>query len=191
MRPNWFVALPVPAGSWFAERVAAQAPPWVRLFHPEDLHLTVAFLGAVDEAAARRAWALHPLWRGPPLRVGFGAVAGMGPPQRYSALSVLLGEGRDAVEAGMAACRDPMLAAAGAAPERHPILAHVTLARPRREARARERGAALAWALRLPLRGVSVELRELALYTWAEDRSARQFRAVERRALGATSEEQA
>lgn len=183
MRPNWFVALPVPAGAWFQERVAPHPPACVRLFHPADLHLTVAFLGGVEEAAARRAWELHARWTQGGLRATLGEVIGMGPPQHFSALSALLEDGRAAVEDGMRACRDAMLAAAGAAPELRPIKAHVTLARPTRSARAQERGAALAWALQLPVRGVAVTLSEMALYTRAEDQRDRQFRIVERRAL--------
>lgn len=183
MRPNWFIALPVPAEPWFHERVEAQPPPAVRLFHPDDLHLTVAFLGAVEEEAARRAWQLATLWRQGALTVSLGEVVGMGPPAEFSALSALLERGREAVEEGMRACRDPMLAAAGARPERHPIKAHVTLGRPRRDARQSGRSAALAWALHLPLRGVIVELSEIALYTWPEDRRERQFRTAERQLL--------
>lgn len=185
MKPNWFIALPVPAESWFAERVAAHPQPSVRLFHPDDLHLTVAFLGAVDEAAARQAWDLATLWRQGPFRISFGEVIGMGPPAQYSALSALLVRGRDEAEAGMRACRDPMLSAAKSRPELHPIKAHVTLGRPRRDARPAERNAALAWALQLPLQDVELELSEIALYTWPEDRRERQFRTVERQALPA------
>lgn len=184
MRPNWFIALPVPADSWFAERVAAHPPTSVRLFHPDDLHLTIAFLGGVEESAAWRAWELRRLWTQGPVRVSFGEVVGMGPPAQFSALSALLERGRAEVEAGMGACRDAMLTAAGARPDPHPIKAHVTLARPRRDARHAERGAALAWALHLPLRDVTAELSEIALYTWPEDRRERQFRTVERQPLG-------
>lgn len=187
MKPNWFLALPVPAGSWFHERVAAQPPPSVRLFHPEDLHLTVAFLGLVEESAARKAWELTSLWRQGPVRVSLGEVVGMGPPAQYSALSALLERGREEVEAGMRACRDPMLAAASSRPEMHPIKAHVTLGRPRRSANHDERGAALSWALHLPLRDVELTLSEIALYTWPEDRRDRQFMTVERKLLTAAS----
>lgn len=185
MKPNWFIALPVPADSWFQERVAAHPQPAVRLFHPEDLHLTVAFLGRVEEEDARRAWELRGAWRPGPVRISLGEVVGMGPPAQYSALSALLERGRSAVEEGMRACRDPMLQAAGSRPELHPIKAHVTIGRPRRDARPAERSAALAWALQLPLRDVELELSEIALYTWPEDRRDRQFRTAEREPLAA------
>lgn len=184
MHANWFIALPVPAADWFAERVAAHPPPAVRLFHPDDLHLTVAFLGGVDEDAARRAWELRGLWTQGAVRIGFGEVIGMGPPARFSALAALLERGRETVEAGMAACRDAMLAAAGAPPERRAIKAHVTIGRPRRDATPAQRSSALAWALHLPLRGVEAGLTEMALFTWADERRERQFRAVASAPLG-------
>ncbi len=185
MRPNWFIALPVPAARWFTERVAQHPPPSVRLFHPEDVHLTVAFLGGVTEEAARHAWQRADLWRQGSVRATFGEVIGMGAPAHFTALSALLERGRAEVEEGLRACRDPMLNAAGAPPERRAINAHVTIARPRRDARPHERGAALAWAMHLTLRGVEVELSEMALYTWIAERRDRQFQAVERRPLGA------
>jgi 2'-5' RNA ligase len=183
MRPNWFIALPVPAAHWFAERVAQHPPPSVRLFHPDDVHLTVAFLGGVTEDAARRAWQRADLWQQGPMQVTFGDVIGMGAPAHFTALSALLERGRAEAEEGMRACRDPMLLAAGAPPERRAIKAHVTIARPRRNASLHERSACLAWALHLPLRDVEVELGEIALYTWPEDRRDRQFMIAERRGL--------
>lgn len=178
MEPNWFVALPVAADGWFAARVAAHPPPWVRPFHAEDLHLTVAFLGRVGEQAARRAWDERGRWREGAVRATLGRVIGMGPPSRFSALSALLERGREPVEAGMTACRDPMLAAAAAPPEPRPIKAHVTLARPRRDATPAQRSAALAWALQLGLEDVEIGFDRIALYTWAEERRDRQFRVI-------------
>lgn len=175
MQPHWFLALPVPAEHWFAERVVAHPMPQVRLFAAEDLHLTVAFLGAVSESAARAAWAERMAWESPLARVTLGSVIGMGPPAHFSALSALLEEGRETVERGMRQCRDRMLAAAEVAREERPIKAHVTLGRPLRSATLAQRSAALAWAMHLPLRGVEVRLSEMALYSGAEDRSVRQF----------------
>lgn len=183
MEANWFVALPAPGAGWFEERVASHPPPQVRLFHPDDLHFTVAFLGRAGAAAAQRAWEQRTRWPSGAVRVSLGTVVGMGPPARYSALSALLEHGREAVETGILACRDPMLAAAGARPDPHAIKAHLTLGRPRRDATGAQRSAALAWAMRLPLRGVEFELGEIALYTWDEERRERQFRIVARAAL--------
>lgn len=183
MDSNWFVALPVPAADWFEARVAAHPPPYVRVFHPEDLHLTVSFLGRVGAEAALRAWELRGLWTQGAVAVTLGEVIGMGPPAHFSALSALLAGGREAVEDGMRACRDSMLRAAGAPPEHRAIKAHLTVARPRRSATQAQRSAALAWAMHLALHGVGFTFQELALYTWDEERSDRQFRIVARAPL--------
>jgi 2'-5' RNA ligase len=53
--PNWFIALPVSPLGWF-ERLVPPPPAGFRAFHPDDLHLTIAFLGAVDDATASRGW---------------------------------------------------------------------------------------------------------------------------------------
>lgn len=185
MRPNWFVALPVDPGDWFPARVP-DPPPGVRRFAPADLHLTVAFLGPVDEAAARAAWALA-RWEEPPIPVSLGAVVPMGPRRRPSALSAVLVEGREIVERLIGTLRGGMFTAAGARPDDRPPLAHLTLARPRRDATDAERARAVAWARQVDLRGTRLTLDALALYTWDEARRDRLFRVVERRALGPTA----
>jgi 2'-5' RNA ligase len=182
MRPNWFLALPVSPIPWFEERVP-EPPQGLRRFPAEDLHLTAAFLGGCDEEAARLVWSRASDWQLTARRVVLGEVTPMGRPGRYSALSALFERGAAEIEAEIGRCRAEWLAAAGARPEHRPPRAHVTIARPRRRATDDERAAGLAWAAGLDLSGAEVELGELALYTWADDRSRRLFRIVERRPL--------
>ena len=173
---NWFIGLPLAAGAWFE---ALEPPPGARLFHPEDLHITVAFLGRVGEDAARRAFAFAPAWPSPALSVSLGPMVPLGHPRRFSALSALLEEGRAQVEAAMARVRDVMADAAGAEREHRPPLAHVTLARPSRKADAEQRRGMLAWASATELRAPRVLLSALTLYTRAERSEARSYRAVD------------
>lgn len=168
-RPNWFVAAPVPPDDWF-DRLVTLPPSGLRRFHPDDLHLTIAFLGAVGEAAARRAFAAL-RWPAGAARVTLGAVVPMGSNRRYSALSALLDDGRQRVEGAIAATRDIVCTAAGARLEHRPAKAHLTLARPHRRATPAERDDGLAWARGLSLAGVGLVLTRVALYTWAEDRA--------------------
>lgn len=184
MRANWFVGLPV-EGSWMADRVPPP-PHEVRLFHPGDLHLTVAFLGPCGEERARRGWgaleaALGGL--GPAVDATLGEVVPMGSPRRYTALSALLVQGRADTEALIGRARDPICAAAEVAPDPRPPKAHLTIARPTRRATDAQRRAALAWAGGLDLRSVAVRIDRLALYTWSEDRATRLFHVVEQRTL--------
>ncbi len=177
MRPNWFVGLPVAAGAWFD---ALPPPPAeVRLFAATDLHATVAFLGAVEESAARRAFALAVTWPTGPLDVQLAGLRALGNRRKPSALSVMLGDGAEAVADGISAVRDEMLTTAGARPDRRPPLPHVTLARIARRADAGQRRAALAWAEAVDLGAPAVRLDRIALYTWSVDRRARLFDLVE------------
>jgi 2'-5' RNA ligase len=178
--PNWFVTLPVDPGAWF-ERVPAP-PRGVRRFHPADLHLTIAFLGPVTEEAALAGWeALS--WPLGPVEVSLGPVEALGPPRRWSALSALLGEGRDAVEAAMGEARGAVWKAAGAQPDDRPPKAHVTLARPSRSTPESTRALALAWAERLPAHLGRVRLDRVALYGWSDDRENRLFAVYRERSL--------
>lgn len=181
MAGNWFVALPI-AGDWMARRVPAP-PPDFRLLHPDDLHLTVAFLGPCGHERAQRAWAAL-RWPLPPLEATLGEVVAMGPAGRYSALAALLVEGREALERAIALVREPICAAARVAADPRPVAAHVTLARPRRRATPEARRQGLRWAAALRLHDVRIRIDRVSLYTWAQDRTERLFRRVETTLLG-------
>jgi 2'-5' RNA ligase len=177
MLPNWFVGLKIPAGDWHGERVM-DPPEGFRRFTGDDLHLTVAFLGAVGEDAAYAAWTQRRGWRKGALLVELGEVVPMGNPGRYSALSLILGKGRGEVTALMDFHRAGMFAAAGARPDTRPPLPHVTVARPRQRASREERRRGIAWADSQDCRGVELTIAEIALYTWSEDRTRSLFRVV-------------
>jgi len=175
MPGNWFIGLPVPAGPWFDALVP---PPGVRLFGPDDLHVTVAFLGAVDETHARAAFELAVEFPLPALEVQLGPIEALGSRRRPSAFSALLSEQRGTVERALGAARGAMWARAGAREDTRPPLAHVTLARPERRASDVQRKAALAWAKGLDLGSPRCELTRIALYTWSLDRKQALFRVV-------------
>jgi RNA 2',3'-cyclic 3'-phosphodiesterase len=184
---NWFVGIPV-GGGWL-DGLLAGAPRHVRTFAAEDVHMTVAFLGPAGEANARKAWALAETYSGPPVHATLGALAPMGNPRRPSALSLLLTEGVEEAVSLIRALRDPMIAAAGARPETREPKPHITVARPRRAATAKERAEAVSWALAKASLDQPIVLDRLVLYTrnigdGNDDRAVRQFRAVATRRLG-------
>ena len=180
---NWFVGMPVATQSWFAPLVA-DAPARVRVFSPDDVHLTVAFLGPCGEARARAAWATMADAVFPPFPVELGALKPMGNPRRPSALSVTISRGHEPVAQLIGELRGPACEAAGARTDNRPPRPHITVARPQRAASPDERRAAVAWAASKAAVGAQLTLGELALYAWAYDRRVRQFRVVAQR--GAT-----
>jgi 2'-5' RNA ligase len=183
-RPNWFFAFPLD-GSFVLQ--LPQPPAVLRRFHPEDVHMTLAFLGGCGQATAERTLARldEELARSPvrELDVSLAEVVPMGPKARYSALSALLARGRaEATE-----CLDELggllhEAALGRRPSRPPK-PHVTVARPRPRASDADRAEGLAWASALEVGAVRQTLRRVALYTWAEVRRERLFRIVAERKL--------
>ena len=183
MRPNWFVGLHVPTDGWFAPLVA-DAPDHLRVFHPDDVHLTVAFLGGCGEDAAMAAWARADLSDGmPAFDATLDTMRPMGYPRRPSALSLTLSDGHDEAVAIMRGLRDPMVAAAGRPPETREPLPHITVARPARNCSPAERKAAVVWAKDKPSLQAAVRIETLSLYTWSDDRRQQQFRAVVSRQL--------
>jgi 2'-5' RNA ligase len=179
VRANWFIGVHVPARDWFAR--VPDPPRNFRRFPADDLHLTVAFLGMVDEAAARAAWQHAARFPAGAIDATLAGVVPMGNPRRYSALSAELDQGQAALAAAISLVRDAMCQAAGAASDTRPPRPHVTLARPNRRATPDDRRAGLAWARELALHGQPVRLERLVLYTWSDDRTERLFRVVESR----------
>jgi 2'-5' RNA ligase len=162
---SFFIAIPIVAGRWYEK--LATPPARFSMFHAQDLHLTVAFLGACGDEKGRAAFEAIDFSLAV-RAVTFGAVVPMGNPRHYSALSAELAEGRAEVEHAMSASRGAAWTAAEAEPDLRPAKAHLTIARPARRASNADRRAGLAWAESLHLEGVSASLEMLALYTHAE-----------------------
>jgi 2'-5' RNA ligase len=183
-RPNWFFAFPID-GAFVLE--LPEPPPSIRRYHPEDVHLTLAFLGGVGEAGAERALAAldQQLAAATPtaLQVSLGEVVPMGSRSKYSALSALLDHGRQETSDCITALRDALTEAASGRREKRPAKPHVTIARPRSRATPDDRGAGLRWAAQLDLRALRARLDRIALYTWSEIRRERLFRIVAERRL--------
>jgi len=184
-RPNWFFAFPVD-GTFLLE--VSEPPTNIRRYHPDDAHLTVAFLGGCGEGSAMRALdaldGLLPILRPKPIEITLGSVEPMGPKSRYSALSAMLRQGRAEAAALLGLMRDTLTETAIGRRERREPKPHVTLARPRRRATEEQRASGLTWARELNLDGARSCLDRVALYTWSDDRRERLFRVVAERRLG-------
>jgi RNA 2',3'-cyclic 3'-phosphodiesterase len=186
-RPNWFFAFPVDG----AFVLGLPSPPKsFRRFHPEDVHLTLAFLGACGEERSMKALdALDALAAKAPNReprripYSLAEVTPMGSRRHYSALSAMLADGREETEAYIASLRDVLTETATGRREERKPKAHVTIARPRRRATDPQREEGLEWAQNLDLRAVRGVLDRIALYTWDETRRERLFRIVAERRI--------
>ena len=177
--PNWFIGWSVPPPEHL-DRILADPPRRVRVFSAADLHVTLAFLGPVGEAAAQRAFAVAERWSGPPILARFGPVVPMGHPERPSALASLIEDDEGALVEVIERLRSPICRAAGARRDKRPPRPHATVARPMRSASEAQRADAVAWGTRLQLPEQPFLLPSLALYTWNRDRRTQLFRVVER-----------
>lgn len=186
--PNWFVALPVPEGSaWAQASGLPDLPEGMRRLAAADLHLTLAFLGGCGEERARAAWTALASLRHPPALARAGAWRALGSPQRPSAWGLTLAEGRQAVADLIDRGRPLALEAAGCAPERREPLPHVTLLRPGRRDAPGHRAWMAERLARLPLPPLPARLARLALYTAAPPGTEQRYRIVVHRSLEAPS----
>ena len=180
--PNWFLALPLPPRARWLE-AAASAPPELRRFARDDLHLTLAFLGPCGEQAALQAWGRLNALRSPPIPISAGGWRALGPPQRPSAYGLTLSQGHQPLCDLMQRWEFQALEATGLPPPARTPLPHVTLLRPRRRDAIRWIEPMRAWMERAPRPQGTVLLEELALWTWDPLRRQRLFRTVLRRPL--------
>jgi len=185
-RPNWFFAFPID-GAFVLE--LPTLPSNFRRFHPEDVHLTLAFLGGCGQEAAERALsALDRRLESEPIAsmtISLGEVVPMGgSPRNYSALSALLDRGRAEASASIAGWRDLLTQTASNRTEKRPPKPHVSLARPRSRVTDTDRAGGLVWAAGLQLQHVHTRLDRIALYTWHDTRREQLFQIVAERRLG-------
>ena len=164
-------------GEWL-DPLLERAPDDLRRLHPEDLHITVAFLGACGEDRARGAFAR--LDETLDVEVMLERIHGFGGRRRPSAYSLVLGENNEVVVDYLRRWRDRLLLAANARPDPYEPYPHVTIGRPPRRAPPEIAQALRDWALSTPPLNRRVRLDAVALYTWAEDRRLRQFQVVDR-----------
>ncbi|HEX6273649.1 MAG TPA: 2'-5' RNA ligase family protein [Polyangiaceae bacterium] len=185
-RPNWFFAFPVDGA--FLEGLP-ESPAALRRYHPDDVHMTLAFLGGCGESTALAALgALDVRLREGAFSafvVSLGPVVPLGRSKGgYTTLSALLELGRAEATRVLTELRDPLHDIGGVAREKRPAKPHVTIGRVRSRASAEQRAEGLAWAQSLDLRNVRATLDRVALYTWAKERGERRFEIVAERRLG-------
>lgn len=183
--PSSFLGFVVDVGEWHAS-ITRALPERVRALHPEDVHVTLAFLSGVAPERARAAWEAARALPIEPMTVRLSRMIPMGPAQGWTALSATIGVGSEVVASAMLAVRDRATDAAGAWRETRPPLPHVTLARLHAKATDAQRGAARAWADSLVLDEIELRLSEIALYTGRRERPRGQpaYEIVERAPLG-------
>jgi 2'-5' RNA ligase len=187
-KPNWFLAFPLD-GAFVLQ--LPKLPSRFRLFHPDDVHMTLAFLGPCGEQGAERALAAldQCLAETPraPVAITLGALVPMGGSVKaYTALSAVVDTGRPLAEQLLLELRDPLTEAASGRRDKRKPKPHITVARPQHRVSDEDRAAGLAWAASVDL-GPSVHtLDRIALYTWHEHRREQLFRIVAERHLTPT-----
>lgn len=176
---NWFLGWK-PGGplDWIAD-LRRGAPHAIRWLQPEDCHVTLAFFGRLSgekvgeicERLAATAPQQTPATIGKPLLLPNA--------RRFSALAFSIES--EALRNAIAEQRDPWMTLADRPPEHRDPLPHLTFARPDRRASSAQLRAIRNWMDELnPPRDSAAAFEGPMLFTWADDRTQRQFKVVMR-----------
>lgn len=174
---NWFLGWK-PSGplDWIAN-LRNGAPRGIRWFHPEDCHVTLAFFGRLSADKVRDVCERLAATPSQHINTTIGKPLLLPSPRRFSALSLAVES--EELRNAIAQQRDEWMALAGLPPERRDPLPHLTFARPDRRSLAAQLRAIRKWVEELnPPHDLAVVFEGSALFTWSEDRAARQFKVV-------------
>lgn len=183
---NWFIGLPVTADA-LPVGVIDTLPAGLRRLHPDDLHITVAFLGPVGEPSALTAWAETEAIDAGPFELRTGDLAALGRPRRPSAYGLDLVSDRAFVE-WLAHWRDRLRAAAGVEAETRSVRPHVTLARPPRTAGPSIQQRARAWLENTKPDATPLVLDRIVLYTASDGSGQQRYHWARQRTLPARAD---
>jgi RNA 2',3'-cyclic 3'-phosphodiesterase len=174
---NWFLGWKPDLPLDWIENLRPDAPHAIRWFHPEDCHVTLAFFGRLSPERVREICARLAASAPQRFSASIGKPLLLPSPRRFSALSFSIES--DPLRSAIAQHRDEWLALAALPHETRDPLPHLTFARPDRRASSAQLRAIRAWMndLKAPHDG-TVTFEGPLLFTWAEDRSHRQFNAV-------------
>gem|GEM_PF-1765545 len=207
---NWFVAFTIDpmidSGEWF-ENLRSRLPADVRGFHPGDLHMTIAFLGNLKINEKPAPPSINPeepeIAPGPdstldiiiktmknftfePITLVADRLIVLPGEKKFSAICLgFQDHNQNGVFENLERFKVKLFEAANLPPDTRPFLPHVTIARPPKKMSFGQQKKILQEIKQIRLTPVSLGLKTIALYTWADHRQSapeastgRQFKIV-------------
>ncbi len=175
---NYFIGYAVENALWHDPRrpLPGEGLWWV---HPHDLHMTVAFLGAISERKARECFAWAILQGVPPVRGSLGAPIPLGSRPPASAFARPFLNGEKEAKAVLKTLAPPLLEQAGRPPETREPLPHITVLRAQRSASVATQQQILPWLTEQNWEEDAVSLTCFGLFGWTPERSVRRYQLIE------------
>ncbi|ACF14980.1 Phosphoesterase HXTX [Chloroherpeton thalassium ATCC 35110] len=183
MTANTFVAAPIENTKGWLSQYLIKLPDALRVFDARDLHLTVAFLGKISAEAQHAVIRILEQLSHPAFEISFDRLVALPNAKRMSAISLRVKDGASEAARFIETWREPIFQSVALPPETRPPLPHITIARPKRNATAREKNTILNWCNAETPPSVTIPINRVALYTWSDNRKERQFKILYEKSL--------
>ncbi|MDH4262338.1 MAG: hypothetical protein OEV78_04760 [Spirochaetia bacterium] len=171
---NWFVAFKVDQGNWF-NFLISQMPRDLKIFQPDDLHMTIAFLGNLNLKFIDNITDCIKNFNIEPVILDSRGIIVLPSEKRFSAICLDFQDApvKKFLEP-VSQFRDRILKSAEVKADNRNFLPHVTIARPDRNITLIKKEELLKKIKQIPPFEISIKVQKIALYTWADYRAHRQ-----------------
>ncbi len=173
---NYFVAFVLDD---YPELLPSLVPTSLRLFNKQDLHCTIAFLGAMEARLIPEVCAVALRIQSSTISCRVRGLRLLPNAEHFSAVSWDFTEGAHEIQTIQRRWRDELCDAAHAPRDQREPLAHCTIGRPKAHLNRTEKHRIAAWAAEQHAPERELIIRSLALYTKAEPGSGQLFQKLE------------
>ncbi len=181
MKPNWFIAFPISPGRWH-DKVNENIPNSFRVFHPNDLHVTVAFLKKCDELQIENIADILQRIVIERFIVATDRPLLLPSNDNFSVLAVGFSKGNSLLKKYISKYRTLFSEVAGIEADSRSPFPHCTIARLRYDAMTKRQSLVKSVnSINIPCEEIIID--RLALYTWNDNRKIMQFKIIKEQML--------
>jgi 2'-5' RNA ligase len=174
---NWFAAFKVESSQWYQD-IAAKIPPEIKLFHPDDLHMTISFLGNYNDEKLEDVKKAIESTFFKPFNLYAHRFILLPKESNFSAFCLEFDSSESGLYLQIEKSRENIYKAAGITPDKKKFIPHVTMGRPPRSTSNSERKKIADFVNKLSNFDVKIYIKSSAIYTWSDNRKEKMFKII-------------